>query len=178
LPFLGIADEENYLNSKLVFREEVDSVNDGFLYAPELYNLDLQQAKLAVLSACESGIGKNFRGEGTYSMARGFAYAGVPSIVMSLWKVDDMMTADLMGSFYKNLAGGKPIHKSLREAKLSFIENTDEYGAHPANWAAFVPMGNMEVKIKRKTNPVFYIGLVLAIITLLLTFTRLKPLFK
>jgi CHAT domain-containing protein/Tfp pilus assembly protein PilF len=139
----GIADTVNYLNSRLIFRHEKDSLDDGFLYASELYGLDLSHVKLAVLSACESGIGKSYAGEGMFSVARGFVYAGCPSLVMSLWKVNDFKTARFMGMFYENLAMGQKVDEALRNAKLGFIESTDEIGAHPANWAAFVGLGKL-----------------------------------
>jgi len=82
------------------------------------------------------------RGEGVYSLARGFAYAGCPAMVMSLWKVNDKTTAEIMDYFYENLANGLQKDMALQKAKLTFIENSDDLGAHPSNWAAFIAMGN------------------------------------
>jgi CHAT domain-containing protein len=95
-----------------------------------------------VLSACETGLGEVHEGEGIFSIARGFAYAGCPSLVMSLWKVNDMTTADLVDFFYKNLSQGQPKDEALRNAKLSFLQTADDLSAHPANWAAFIALGN------------------------------------
>ncbi len=138
----GYGDTNDILNSHLVFKGPGNETEDGKLYAHELYGIDLSRTKLVVLSACETGVGKSMKGEGVYSLARGFAYAGCPSIVMSLWKVNDKTTADLMDYFYENLAGGMPKDEALQKAKLTFIKNTDDTGAHPANWAAFIPLGN------------------------------------
>jgi len=66
---------------------------DGFLRLQEIYNLKLQ-AGLAALSACQSGLGKEIKGEGLVGLARGFMYAGAPRVVASLWKVDDRATAN------------------------------------------------------------------------------------
>jgi CHAT domain-containing protein/tetratricopeptide (TPR) repeat protein len=117
----GIADDESAINSRLVFKNQEDSLNDGYLFLYEVYNVDLNQSKLAILSACETGIGKEFKGEGVFSIARGFAHAGCPSIIMSLWKVNDMVSAEIMARFYKNLKKGRKINASLRASKIDYI---------------------------------------------------------
>ena len=136
----GLADTLQPNNSRLVFRTEHDSINDGNLYSYELYDLQLQ-ADLAVLSACESGIGKLQQGEGVYSLARGFTYAGCPTVVMSLWRVDDQQTASLMPTFYRALFAGQPVDQALRAAKLRYREQCAAFYAHPAFWSAFVVGG-------------------------------------
>lgn len=137
----GEADLDNAMDSKLMFPAGGEG-QDGSLYPFELYNLSLR-AKLVVLSACESGIGKMFSGEGIFSMARAFAFAGSPSIVMSLWKVNDNATASLMESFYTALSNSENVDNALRIAKSNYLKGADELNAHPANWAAMVPIGNM-----------------------------------
>ena len=134
----GIGDQQSTDFSRLIFRR--DSLNDAELYAYEIYNLKLD-AGLVVLSACESGIGRSQMGEGVFSIARAFTYAGCPSLVMSLWQVRDIFTSDIMISFYENLNEHLPVSSSLRNAKLKFLEESDAYAAHPANWAAFVVNG-------------------------------------
>ena len=134
----GIGDQETADNSRLIFRS--DSLNDAELYAYEIYNLKLD-AGLIVLSACESGIGRNQMGEGMFSIARAFTYAGCPSLVMSLWQVRDIFTSDIMIGFYENLNQQEPVSSSLRNAKLKFLEESDAFSGHPANWAAFVVNG-------------------------------------
>jgi hypothetical protein len=99
--------------------------------------------QLVVLSACETALGKQKIGEGVYSIARGFALTGCPSIVMSFWKVNDKTTSEIMGSFYHNLSQGKKINAALRNSKIDYLEEADEISAHPANWAAFVCLGNV-----------------------------------
>jgi CHAT domain-containing protein len=137
----GEADLENSMDSKLIFPSGGEG-HDGFLYPFELYNLSLN-AKLVVLSACESGIGKMFSGEGIFSMARAFAFAGSPSIVMSLWKINDNATASLMEGFYTSLSNSENVDNALRMAKSQYLQSADELTSHPANWAALVPIGNM-----------------------------------
>lgn len=147
----GIADTVNALNSHLEFRDAGDSSHDGYLYAYELYDLDLSALRLAVLSACETGIGRQIGGEGIFSMARAFAYAGCPALVMSLWKVSDLATARLMDTFYLNISRGKGAAESLHQAKIRFLETSDEYVAHPVNWAAFIALNAPKEESDRNT---------------------------
>ena len=99
-------------------------------------------AQMVVLSACETGIGKEFPGEGIFSMARGFAYAGCPSIIMSLWRVNDEFTAKLMDDFYKNLKDGSGIPEAIRIAKMSFLDESSSFRAFPYYWSGFVSLGD------------------------------------
>jgi CHAT domain-containing protein/tetratricopeptide (TPR) repeat protein len=111
---------------------------DGFLHMSEVFNLNLD-ADLIVLSACESGLGKEVKGEGIIGLTRAFMYAGTPSIVVSLWKVADRSTALLMTYFYKNLKDGMNKAEALRWAKIKLIEK-DGY-THPLFWAPFILVG-------------------------------------
>ena len=138
----GETDLQNPENSRLLFNSSGEH-EDGVLNAYELYDLDIN-ARLTVLSACETGIGKYYPGVGVFSMARGFAYAGCPSIIMSLWQTPDISSAALMQTFYQELAGGAHIDEALRQAKLNHLKNQDEFGAHPKFWAAYVPLGSTE----------------------------------
>jgi len=135
----GIGDTVNSNNSRLIFKVSTDSIDDGNLYAHELYTIEL---RLAVLSACESGIGKEFPGEGIFSMARGFTYTGCPTTIMSLWKVSDALTASIMGLFYENLNNGLSTSQSLRMAKLEYLRESKSVNAHPSYWAALVQLGD------------------------------------
>jgi len=130
--------------SKLVFsKPDKKSTDDGFLNAYEIYNMKLN-ARLAVLSACETGSGKLQRGEGVMSMARGFIYAGCPSIVMTLWQVEDKSGVKIMEDFYKYLSKGKRKDVALRMAKLNHLDNSDPLTAHPHFWLGYVNIGNPE----------------------------------
>jgi CHAT domain-containing protein len=162
----GQSDTLNAINSKLIFRTDKDSTEDGQLYAHELYTLDLSHLDLAVLSACESGIGKQQKGEGVMSIARGFAYAGCPSLVISLWKIDDRTTAQLMNKFYKYVSEGNALDISIANAKLDYIRGANEFNSHPFYWAAFLQVGNSEKLDIKKPN---WWGWALAAIGLLLT---------
>lgn len=159
----GLGDYESTINSRLVFKDQKDTLNDGNLFLYELYSVDLANTYLSILSACETGIGKEFKGEGVFSIARGFAFAGCPSIVMSLWKVNDLVSADLMAEFYRNLKKGSTISESLRASKLHFINSADQLTAHPGNWAAFVPLGHNQNVYEKKINWIM-IGIILVVI--------------
>jgi CHAT domain-containing protein len=127
--------------SKLAFTQNVDSFEDGFLNTYEIYNMKYN-ARLAVLSSCKTGYGKIQKGEGVMSLARGFMYAGCPSIVMTLWEVSDRSGAKLMKDFYKSLKKGKNKTVSLREAKLEFLRKADQLKAHPFFWSTYVAIGD------------------------------------
>jgi CHAT domain-containing protein/tetratricopeptide (TPR) repeat protein len=111
---------------------------DGILYAGETYNLELN-ADLVVLSSCESGLGKLFRGEGMMALTRGFLYSGTSNIIFSLWKIPDKHTSELMVEFYKQMISGKAYSEALRLAKLKLIENN--LTARPRSWAGFLLIG-------------------------------------
>ncbi|MEN8116890.1 MAG: CHAT domain-containing protein [Bacteroidota bacterium] len=115
--------------------------NNGIVQTADIYNLELN-ARLTVLSACNTGIGKLQKGEGIMSLARGFLYAGCPSIVMSLWEVEDESGTRIMSSFYKNLKKGKQKDAALRLAKLDYLENSNSRQAHPHYWMGFVSIGD------------------------------------
>jgi CHAT domain-containing protein len=143
----GVADTVNAMESYLVFRTAGDS-EDGKLFARELYSLDLRHADLAVLSACESGVGRVQAGEGIMSIARGFAYAGCPSLVVSLWKVSDRTSPVLMTDFYSAIANGAMIDAALADAKRSYLSRTNMFNAHPSFWAAFLAVGETAPVVK------------------------------
>jgi CHAT domain-containing protein len=115
--------------------------NDGFLRTDEIFNLKMNPS-LVMLSACETGLGKEKRGEGVIGLTRAFMYAGAPTVGVSLWSVADKSTADLMTDFYKRyLSLAKPAAASsaMRDAQLSMI-SAKKYSA-PFYWAPFVLVG-------------------------------------
>lgn len=110
---------------------------DGILSAYEIFDLKLN-ADLVVLSACETGLGKEIRGEGLMSLTRAFMYAGTPSVVVSLWNVNDETAADLMIRFYRHLkTPGISKSEALRLAQLETIRDN----GFPFFWAPFVLIG-------------------------------------
>jgi CHAT domain-containing protein len=123
-----------------------DSIDPTTLHS-KLYVKDLYaqhwKAQLAVLSACETGIG-NFRsGEGVISLGRGFAQAGVRSTVSSLWQINDTQTALLMEQFYHFLQQGYRKDDALQSAKTTLLKQSSHDLAHPFYWASYLPYGDM-----------------------------------
>ena len=114
---------------------------DGFLRTDEIFNLRLG-SPLVMLSACETGLGKEKRGEGVMGLTRAFMYAGAPTVGVSLWSVADKSTADLMTDFYRRLLAADDTSPSgaLRQAQLSMI-TAKKYSA-PFYWAPFVLVGD------------------------------------
>ncbi|MCB1037172.1 MAG: CHAT domain-containing protein [Acidobacteria bacterium] len=112
---------------------------DGFIRTHEIYARSLR-ADLAVLSACQTGLGKEVEGEGLVGLPRGFLYAGVPRVVVSLWNVNDASTAQLMSDLYRHLGDGKSPVEALRQAQLAMLHSS-EFAA-PYFWAPFVFLGD------------------------------------
>ncbi len=114
---------------------------DGFLRTDEIFNLKLG-APLVMLSACETGLGKEKRGEGVIGLTRAFMYAGAPAVGVSLWSVSDRSTADLMTDFYKRYLGKQPLTSAaaLRAAQQQMIAG--KRNAAPFFWAPFVLVGD------------------------------------
>lgn len=111
---------------------------DGFLRALEISRLDLP-VDLVVLSACETGLGKKIRGEGTLSLAWSFLEAGAPRVITSLWEVRDEPTSRLLVSLYRQMDRGLAPSAALRHAQLEMLGEPD---SRPHDWAAFTFQGN------------------------------------
>jgi CHAT domain-containing protein len=114
----------------------------GFLGLPDVYALDLN-ADLVVLSACETALGRDIRGEGLLGLTQGFLYAGAKGVVATLWPVNDRATAELMGRFYDHLLrdGLRPA-EALRRAQSSIAD--EPLWRHPYYWSAFVLVGDWQ----------------------------------
>ncbi len=138
----GVVDEARPELSGLVLSlvDAQGRAQDGFLGLHEVYNLRLG-AELVVLSACRTALGRQMRGEGLVSLARGFMYAGARQVLASLWKVDDLATAELMQRFYRGLFehGLRPA-AALRAAQLE-LARSPRWSA-PYYWAGFVLQGD------------------------------------
>ncbi|MBR8835944.1 MAG: CHAT domain-containing protein, partial [Stigonema ocellatum SAG 48.90 = DSM 106950] len=120
--------------------QAASSENDGILTALQVASLDLYGTQLVVLSACETGLGDVKVGDGVYGLRRALVIAGSQSQVLSLWKVSDLGTKELMVKYYQGLKDGKGRHEALRSAQLELLSNPNYQ--HPYYWASFVPSGD------------------------------------
>lgn len=137
----GLLNSEHPELSGLVFSlvDEMGKPQDGFLRLHEIYNLRLP-ADLVVLSACQTALGKQIKGEGLIGLTRGFMHAGAVRVVASLWQVNDLATAELMKRFYRGMLkeGLRPA-AALRSAQLELMKQ--RRWASPYFWAAFTLQG-------------------------------------
>jgi CHAT domain-containing protein/Tfp pilus assembly protein PilF len=165
-----IIDDGNPLYSKLVFTPaESGSQDDGYLNTYELFSLHLP-GQLAVLSACNTGSGKLERGEGIISLARGFFYAGIPTVVMTLWEIEDHSSANLMSGFYENLKKGYPTDIALQRAKIAYLEKAGKLQSHPYFWAGYVCIGKTDaISFKPARKPLYIILVAVTLFILFLT---------
>ena len=138
----GIVDTINPELSGIVLAQ-VDKqgkpVNKGYLRLGDIFNLDLD-AELVVLSACETGLGKDVKGEGLMGLTRGLMYAGSKRAVVSLWQVDDKGTSQLMSKFYSSVLAGKSPTTALRDAQLLLWQ--EKTWQNPYYWSAFTLQGD------------------------------------
>ena len=115
--------------------EPVAGMEDGILTAQEISEMNLQNTELVVLSACETGLGDIKGGEGVFGLQRAFKLAGVKTIIMSLWKVPDGSTSEMMQLFYTKWLGGIDKQEAFRETQR---EMRNRYPKSPKDWAGFV----------------------------------------
>jgi CHAT domain-containing protein/tetratricopeptide (TPR) repeat protein len=113
------------------------------LYVGEVYNLNLQ-ADLVMLSACETGLGREKQYEGTFSFVRAFSFAGAKMVVATLWSVNDENTKEVVLKFYRQLKIGLPVDVALQQAKLLYLasDKTKTPSAHPYFWGGFMATGS------------------------------------
>jgi CHAT domain-containing protein len=137
----GLLNAERPQFTGLVLSLVGNKTGDGFLRTDEIFNLNLG-SPLVMLSACETGLGKEKKGEGVIGLTRAFMYAGAPTVGVSLWSVADRSTADLMTGFYKRMLTGQgtPAASAMRQAQMDMI-NGKKYAA-PFYWAPFVLVGD------------------------------------
>ncbi|WP_208343971.1 CHAT domain-containing protein, partial [Aetokthonos hydrillicola] len=125
-----------------------EEAEDGILTAEDVSGLDLLNTELVVLSACETGLGAVQAGEGVFGLRRAFVLAGAKTLVMSLWKVPDQQTQELMTDFYRRLLQGEPRAEALRMAQLSMKSRYP----HSYYWGAFICQGNPEPLLNPLTS--------------------------
>jgi CHAT domain-containing protein len=130
---------------------------DSALYLSDLIGETKPLTRLIVLSACETGLGKEYKGEGIFSFNRGFAALGIPSSITNLWTVDNESTYKLTELFYKYVSNGLPLNEALQKAKLEFLKTATGENRLPYYWAASILVGNTDsLQIPRRSNWPYY----------------------
>lgn len=143
--------------------EPVIYFSDSALYLSELIAENKPLTRLIVLSACETGIGKLYQGEGVFSFNRGFAAIGIPTSISNLWAVDNQPTYALTEMFYKYLSESLPVDIALQKAKLQFM-HASRKNRLPYYWAAAIITGKTEVLVEKNKNNWKYIAMALIVL--------------
>ena len=146
------------LYSKMVFSADSSKKEERTLNTYEIYNLKLK-SDMVVLSGCNTGSGKLQKGEGVMSLARAFLYAGCPSIIMTLWSVEDASSSDIMIEFYRNIKNGYSKDEALRRAKITYLTKADALKAHPHYWLGYVSIGKQIPLFKTKIG--YFVSLII-----------------
>lgn len=167
----GKADVFDRYNSRLIF----NGTGNNEFTAYDLFMLNLNPS-MVVLSACETSRGKLETGEGVFSVARSFATKGIPSIVTTLWKVNDSAGSEIITAFYEKLAEGMPKDEALRQAKLAYLKNSDNLTRHPYYWGSFVVIGDTSpIDIKKASSFSWYWLLALMVVIFIISRLGKQP---
>lgn len=167
----AVVGEKSGSESVILFYPEADSTNDGVLSQYELMGLPLQ-ARLAILSACNTGNGNFQRGEGVLSLAWAFRMAGCPSVLMSLWQANDYASQKWIEEFYNGISVGLPLDEAAVEAKNKYLAEAPALMTHPHFWAGFVISGENSPIVAKTGNKWVWGGLGTAVLLIGLFFWR------
>ncbi len=143
----SVVDMRSPLLSKLLLAPSLmnaksNESDDGTLFAYELFQIRMPRARLVLLSACETGIGRLYRGEGVLNLARPFLTQGIPVVIASLWKVDSEQSKQLMVSFHQHRTQeNKSVVQALRSAQLEILRRNGASSPKSFSWASFQIIG-------------------------------------
>jgi CHAT domain-containing protein len=152
-------------------------MHDSVIYLSDLQRLNNPAARLVLLSACQTNIGKNATGEGVYSLARGFSSAGIPSVVATLWSADEQMIYAISEKLNEYLSKGMSKDEALQKAKLYFIQKNIGEKMLPYYWANVVLIGNTDaINLATKQNNSWWwiAGIAVAVVVAAIVFLRKK----
>ncbi|MCD4794734.1 MAG: CHAT domain-containing protein [Bacteroidales bacterium] len=159
-------DQKEFSFLAFTIGQNINIGDDGLLYAYEIDRMKII-SPMVVLSACNTGNGKLYSGEGIFSLSRSFIKAGVPAVVYSLWNVNDDAGSKIMQYFYENLAKGMTKNNALRNAKLEYIKVSSPTFINPVYWSGYVITGDVSA-VKKSNNFIYYLfglaGLVLIVV--------------
>jgi CHAT domain-containing protein len=146
--------------------EPVLYMQDAVIHLSELQRLNNPATKLVLLSACQTNVGKTATGEGIYSLARGFAAAGISSVSATLWNADEETIYSVSNGFNKYLSKGMNKDEALQKAKLDFINNNDKEKMLPYYWANMILIGNADAIKLQSTNTYLYTWFIIAAVVI------------
>lgn len=135
--------------------------SDSVLLVSELQALGKLPTKLILLTACNTGVGKIFQGEGIFSMARAFASTGIPSSISALWEIEDQSTYQVTELFYHFLQKGYPLDVAQQQAKLAFLESNESVYSLPYFWAGNILIGSSKNIFQEKSRVFYYVSIIL-----------------
>jgi len=136
---------------------------DGSLYLFEMLTLKIK-SPLVILNACNTGMGRLQVGEGILSLARGLQFAGVPTVITTLWTIDDQSSAAIMKLFFQNLSSGMEQGEALMQARNSYIDESTKATGAPYFWAGQVLIGDPgAISIQKPTKPILFVFLFLVV---------------
>ena len=162
----AVVNDDDPLRSKVHLAKDTDdaSGDDGYLHAYEIFDMSLN-ADLAVLGACETGVGQMKEGEGMLSLSYAMQYAGCASTIMSLWKIDESSSTAIFSKFYQSLSDGNSISDALHSSKLDFLRDEKNVNLqHPYYWAGTVFMGLDHVVPLQPKSINYSLWLIIAIV--------------
>ncbi len=151
------ADKEHHEFSYLAFSGMKDKKQSPLMYNYEISTIPMK-ASMLVLSACNTGDGDIYSGEGVMSLSRSFILAGIQSVVHGLWRINDESSSLIMDSFYKYLAEGKSKSKALQLAKIDYIQKASPELANPKYWAGLVLMGDQSSLTRNNIYVIYFLG--------------------
>jgi len=134
-------DNRDPIEYALLFSTDPDQLEANILTVGDIYQMELPQTRLAVLSNCSTGGGEIQRGEGIASIARAFAYAGCPGLITAINDIPEEPTAEILSYFYERVLEGMPLDIALQKARLAYLKNHPD--KHPATWANLIVFGDV-----------------------------------
>jgi len=174
----SVSDSGNSKYSYLLFDTNSDTIEDGKLFNYEI-SLTRINSPMVVLSACNSGTGTLYHGEGLMSLARGFILAGASSVIRTAWEVNDETSAEIISRFYKHLSEGRCKNEAMRLAKLDYLDASQPAFSSPYFWAAYEVMGDTAPVAPNKRTLVLIISIsVIAAAGILTFYLRRRRIFS
>lgn len=174
----SISDSSNSRFSYLLFDTRNNFPEDGKLYNYEI-SLTRIKSPMVVLSACNSGTGTLYYGEGLMSLARGFILAGASSVIKTAWEINDETSTAIITRFYYHLSKGKEKNEAMRLAKLEYLKNSPPAFTNPYYWAAYEVLGDNAAVARKITGPVILISLVVILMAgMVIFYLRRRKIFS